>query len=266
MHPIVRGAGAVLDRALTVAPRRAALAVVGWHEVAKTAAFLATPFDDFRRHLDAIAASGYPVLGFDDALSRLRSGALDGPAVVLTFDDGYAGVAELAWPELVSRGWPATLYVCSGKLSAGASYSWDPEGARLLTASDVVDVARAGLDIGSHSVTHRWLPHLGLDELDVELRDSKAALESLLGRTVTGFAYPMGGWTPPIARRVAAAGYSYAVTVDRGREARSGVAAAYAVRRAFAPDDVTDFARVLSGAYTFLRPLDRYRTRNGPAF
>src|SRR3712207_6816361 len=100
MHPIVRGLGAVLDGGLTRVPARPSLAVVGWHEVAKTAAFLATPFDDFRRHLDAVEATGHPVLPFDTALARLRDGTLDSPAVVLTFDDGYAGVAELAWPEL----------------------------------------------------------------------------------------------------------------------------------------------------------------------
>jgi hypothetical protein len=61
MHPIVRGAGAVLDRVLSVSPRRPALAVVGWHEVAKSAAFLSTPYDDLLRHIEAIASKGYTV-------------------------------------------------------------------------------------------------------------------------------------------------------------------------------------------------------------
>jgi peptidoglycan/xylan/chitin deacetylase (PgdA/CDA1 family) len=265
MHPLVRGVGGVVNGALStgrMVAERASVAFVGWHDVTPGARFLATPFDDFRRHLDVIAATGRPVLAFDDAIDRLRDGRLAGPAVVLTFDDGYAGVAELAWPELVARGWPATLYVCPGKLAPGSTFPWDAEPARLLTASEVVDVAAQGLDIGSHTMTHRWLPSLPRHEVDAELRDSKAALDALLGRPVTGLAYPMGGWTPAVARAAEAAGYRYAVTVDRGRERRAD--RPYAVRRAFAPDGARDFERVLAGAYTFLRPLDRHRTRNGP--
>jgi peptidoglycan/xylan/chitin deacetylase (PgdA/CDA1 family) len=267
VNPIVRGVGGVLHGAIStgrVVLQRPSLAVVGWHDVTPRARFLATPFDDFRRHLDVIAATGYPVLAFDDALDRLRDERLVGPAVVLTFDDGYAGVAEHAWPELVARGWPATLYVCSGKLAAGATFPWDVEPAPLMTAAEVVAAARSGLDIGSHTVSHRWLPGLPPAEVETELRESKASLETLLGRPVTGLAYPMGGWTPAVAQAADAAGYRYAVTVDRGRERRAG--RPVAVRRAFAPDDARDFARVLEGAYTFLRPLDRRRARHGPAF
>lgn len=266
MHAIVRGVGGVIHGALStgrIRPDRPSLAVVGWHDVTPKARFLATPFDDFRRHLDVIEATGYPVLAVDDALDRLRAGRLVGPAVVLTFDDGYAGVAEHAWPELVARGWPATLYVCSGKLAPGATFPWDREPAPLLTAAEVADVARAGLGIGSHTVSHRWLPGLSPDEVERELRESKASLETVVAKPVTGLAYPMGGWTPAIARAAETAGYRYAVTVDRGRERRAD--RPYAVRRAFAPDHAKDFEWVLSGAYTFLRPLDRHRARNGPA-
>jgi peptidoglycan/xylan/chitin deacetylase (PgdA/CDA1 family) len=266
MHPIVRGVGGVIHGALStgrVMLKHPSLAVVGWHDVTPNARFLATPFDDFRRHLDVVEATGYPVLAMDDALDRLRDGRLVGPAVVLTFDDGYAGVAEHAWPELLARGWPATLYACSGKLASGSAFPWDLERAPLLTAAEVAAVAREGLGIGSHTVSHRWLPGLAPDEVESELRDSKAALETLLGQPVTGLAYPMGGWTPAIARAARTAGYRYAVTVDRGRERRAD--RPYAVRRAFAPDHARDFERVLEGAYTFLRPLDRHRARNGPA-
>jgi peptidoglycan/xylan/chitin deacetylase (PgdA/CDA1 family) len=267
MNPIVRGMGGVIHGALSTGRamlKHPSLAVVGWHDVTPGPRFLATPFDDFRRHLDVIEATGYPVLAFDDALDRLRDGRLAGPAVVLTFDDGYAGVVEHAWPELVARGWPATLYVCSGKLAAGATFPWDGEPAPVLTAAEVVAAAGTGLDIGSHTVDHRWLPGLPPAAIETELRESKAALEALLAKPVTGLAYPMGGWTPAIARAAEAAGYRYAVTVDRGRERRAN--RPYAVRRAFAPDHARDFEWTLEGAYTFLRPLDRRRARTAPAF
>lgn len=262
MHPAVVAAGRAATVALRARDRalgpRGGLTLVGWHAIAKDGDGLVTTFDDFRRHLDAIAAWG-PVV-------PLGTPPGDGRAVALTFDDGYAGVAELAWPELKSRGWPATLFAVSGYLDGGKTFPWDDPSAataRLLTATELKDVADDGLAIGSHTVTHRWLPHLDAATVRAECRDSKVALEDLLQRTVTAFAYPMGGWNAPVRHAVAATGYDLAVTVDRGRNtARTD---RYALRRAFAPPSTDDLTRILDGAYTFLRPLDAWRTRNGPA-
>jgi peptidoglycan/xylan/chitin deacetylase (PgdA/CDA1 family) len=270
MHPAVAAAGRAAHVALGARDRalgpRAGLTLVGWHAVAKAGSGLRTTFDEFRRHLDAIAAYG-TVVGLDAGVTALTTQALPPRAVALTFDDGYAGVAELAWPELKARGWPATLFAVSGYLDRGKTFPWDDpaaETARLLTADELAAVARDGLDVGSHTVSHRWLPHLPAAEVAAEVRESKAALEALLGKPVTSFAYPMGGWDAAVRDAVAAAGYDLAVTVDRGRNIRR--TDRYALRRAFAPPDAGDLARILSGAYTFLRPLDSWRTRNGPAW
>jgi len=270
VNPAVVAAGratsAVLAARDRVAGPRGGLLLLGWHAVDKTGSGLVTTFDELRRHLDAIGDWG-TVVRLDQGISGLRDGSLPPRAVVLTFDDGYAGVAELAWPELKSRGWPATLFAVSGYLDGGRTFPWDDPSAasaRLLTAAELRAVADDGLDIGSHTVTHRWLPHLDAAAVGAELRDSKAALEDLLQRSVTTFAYPMGGWDARIRHAVVAAGYDAAVTVDRGRNtARTDV---YALRRAFAPPDAADVTRILGGAYTFLRPLDSWRTRNGPAW
>lgn len=270
MHPAVTAAGRLADAALAARDRalgpRRGLLLVGWHAIAHAGDGLVTPFDGFRRHLDAIGAWG-TVVGLADGLAALRGGTLAPRAVALTFDDGYAGVAELAWPELKARGWPATLFAVSGYLDGGRTFPWDDPSAasaRLLTADELRAVAADGLDVGSHTVTHRWLPHLDAATVAAEVRDSKAALAEVLGRPVTSFAYPMGGWNAAVRDAVAAAGYECAVTVDRGRNtARTD---RYALRRAFAPPDPADVRRILNGAYTFLRPLDSWRTRNGPAW
>jgi peptidoglycan/xylan/chitin deacetylase (PgdA/CDA1 family) len=263
MNPAVTVVGRAAQAALRARDRalgpRAGLTLVGWHAIAKTGDGLVTPFDEFRRHLDAIAAWGAPVVPLDAPVGDR--------AVALTFDDGYAGVAELAWPELKERGWPATLFAVSGYLDGGRTFPWDDPSAasaRLLTAGELRDVAADGLDIGSHTVTHRWLPHLDAATVRAECRDSKAALEDLLQRPVTSFAYPMGGWDARVRLAVVDAGYARAVTVDRGRNTPR--TDPYALRRAFAPPSPGDLTRIMDGAYTFLRPLDAWRTRNGPAW
>ena len=101
VNPAVRAAGQVVAATLGARDRalgpRPGVTLVGWHAVANDGDGLVTTFDQFRGHLDTIGTYGTVV-------------ALDEPnpppnAVALTFDDGYAGVAELAWPELKARGW-----------------------------------------------------------------------------------------------------------------------------------------------------------------
>jgi len=244
------------------------LTMIGWHRVdGRQSRGLSTGVDDFCRHLDALEAWGAVVLPLDEAVAGLRNGTLPARAVVLTFDDGYASVLETAWPRLRERGMPATLFVVTDCLVREVQFAWDLHEAphqrlRLATADELVEAATDGLDLGSHTVSHAWLPGLAGAELDRELADSRAALEQLLERPVTSIAYPTGGWRPTTRDRAAAAGYSIGITVDRGRNTTR--THPLSLRRTFAPSDPADLVRVLDGAYTFLRPLDTLRNRRGP--
>jgi len=248
--------------------RQHRLTLVGWHRIDDGPGGLSTSFDDFRRHLDALDAWGARVLPLDDAVRLLAKDELPERAVALTFDDGYASVLELAWPELRSRGLPATLFAVSGYLDGGRRLPWDrhhPAGDRSVELADrdlVRAAAATGLAVGSHTVTHRWLPALSPQEAARELRDSKAALEELLDREVSALAYPMGGWSPALREAAGAAGYQIGITVERGR---NGVGHdPLALRRAFAFDRADDFRRQLEGAFTWMRPVERWRTGRGP--
>jgi peptidoglycan/xylan/chitin deacetylase (PgdA/CDA1 family) len=270
MRPAVRRAAALLRppvqaiRSMEVAPR---LTIIGWHRIDSLPDGLSTPVDVFHRQLDALEQWGATVLGLDDAVRRCRAGSLPPRAVALTFDDGYASVIETAWPSLSERHLPATLFAVSGYLDGDRQFPWDQatagDHARLSTADELRDAARQGLDIGSHTATHPWLPRLGAAELERELVDSRAALEDVTGRPVTSIAYPTGGWDAAVRAAAAEAGYDVGVTCDRGRN--SARHDRLALRRAFAPDTVRDFDLLLDGAYTWLRPFDRWRTREGAA-
>jgi peptidoglycan/xylan/chitin deacetylase (PgdA/CDA1 family) len=266
----VRAAAALLRPASMVGRhlrRAAGLTVVGWHRVDDSGDPLSTPVDDFRRHLDGLAAWGAVVLPLDEAVAGLEAGTLPDRAVALTFDDGYASVVETAWPLLGARGLSATLFVVTGYLAGGLRFGWDhdrPEhdGLRLVTAAELVAAAADGLDVGSHTVSHPWLPRLSARELSRELMESKAALETLLGRAVTSVAYPTGGWDPAVRRAAGEAGYSIGITVDRG--VNTSRTPRLSLRRAFVPHDPRDLRLLLDGAYTVLRPLDTWRRRTPP--
>lgn len=243
------------------------LTMLGWHRLGGSKDGLTTTFDDFRRHLDVLEEWGAVVLPLEEAHRRLAAGDLPERAVVLTFDDGYASIVEQAWPELCHRGMPATLYAVSGFAHADQRFPWDAhscdaELTRLVSAAELRDVSDTGLDIGSHTVTHRWLPGLSAGQVAEEVTASRSALEDLLQRPVLSFAYPMGGWNAQIRAAVQRAGYTTAVTTERGRNRRSQNPLTY--RRPFAFHRSDDVRRQLDGAYTWMRPIERTRRGRAP--
>ena len=272
MNPAVRLLGRLM-RPVASASRavrtQAGLTIIGWHRIDGLSDGLSTGLDDFQRHLDEIEDWGATVLPLGEAVAGLEAGTLPERALALTFDDGYASVLETAWPLLCQRNMPATSFVVSGAWDGERRYPWDlleaeHDRLRLSRPDELVDAARSGLDIGSHSVSHPWLPRLTDDELKRELVDSRQAVSELIGRPVTSFAYPTGGWNRTVREATQAAGYSVGITVDRGLN--TSRIHQLSLRRSFAPPAASDLRLVLEGGYSVLRPLDSVRGRQGPAW
>ncbi|WP_251093443.1 polysaccharide deacetylase family protein [Streptomyces sp. Caat 7-52] len=146
--------------------------------------------------------------------ARVRGAGRD--LVGLTFDDGYADFLANALPLLRRWECTATLFVLPGRF--GGDNAWDPLGPRkpLLTADGIRRVAAAGVEIGSHGLTHVDLTRADDALLEAETVGSRAVLEELTGAPVTGFCYPYGTVDRRAVEAVRAAGYRYACAVDPG--------------------------------------------------
>ena len=72
----------------------------------------------------------------------------------------------------------ATLFVIAEDLA-------DPEKRAL-----IVEAAAQGHEIASHTITHRHLTALAPGDRSKELRDSREALEQVVGKRITGFRAP----------------------------------------------------------------------------
>ena len=86
---------------------------------------------------------------------------------------------------------------------------------RALTAAELGELASsAWVEIGSHTVTHPILTYLPISDQRAEIQQSKADLEALIHRPVTGFSYPNGALTAQTQTLVRDAGYAYACTSE----------------------------------------------------
>jgi peptidoglycan/xylan/chitin deacetylase (PgdA/CDA1 family) len=174
----------------------------------------------FARQMAFLANTGCSVLDLDSALACLRGERpLPRRAVVLTFDDAYAGFIEHALPALRRHGFPATVYAISGWL--GRSMAWSqPQPGRaeppLMTAAQLRGIRAAGIIVGSHGATHTKLGELSPDAQRRELADSRAALQDVLGEAVEHLCYPFGSFDRSAVDLAAETGYRSATTCLRG--------------------------------------------------
>ena len=80
-------------------------------------------------------------------------------------------------------------------------------------------MAAAGIEFGSHTVTHPILSRVTPTQLAHELGYSKSRIESELGRPVDVIAYPVGreeGFDDAVRKAVAEAGYKLGVSYVQG--------------------------------------------------
>lgn len=172
----------------------------------------------FQQQMQWLKRLHCPVISMDRAVAGLRGEQpLPPRAMVMTFDDGYENFYEYALPVLQEYQFPALVYVVSGSLGEMAAWL-EPAGlppTRLMSAARVRELRRAGIYIGSHTVTHPRLSELPANEVRRELKDSKQALEDVLGEPVNHLCYPYGSHKLETMHAAAESGYLTATTCVR---------------------------------------------------
>jgi peptidoglycan/xylan/chitin deacetylase (PgdA/CDA1 family) len=168
----------------------------------------------FEAQLAALQRWGYQTISLADWTAHRAGGALPRRPIVLTFDDGYRSVQDVAWPILARYGFRATVFVVAGLL--GETNRWDAEIQEpLLNAVEVGALHALGMPIGSHTVSHRALRGLTDTEVLAEFTESRMMLERLTGAPVRAVCYPYGQQDARIRALARAAGYEAGVVWAR---------------------------------------------------
>ena len=167
----------------------------------------------FARALEALQRLTPRALELTEVGARLRSGAgFPARAVVLTFDDGYRSVYDVAFPLLLRYGFSATVFLTVGRGGTGADDRLPSMNGRpMLSWGEIRAMHRAGVTFGAHTLTHPDLTRLPLHRAQEEIWESKARIEDALGAAVTSFAYPFGA-ADRQSRRVVAERFECACT------------------------------------------------------
>lgn len=183
--------------------------ILGYHEVGEYQSGSHVPTvspGTFRRQLTLLTRFRVRVLSLQEAVERLEhDGRFPRGSVAITFDDGYVGVHAHAWQELKRCRFPAAVFVVPGDVGRPGFLTWD----------QVREMSRDGITIGCHTMNERYLPTLNPKHFHEEIIAAKQVLEEQIGRPVTFFSYPSGGFTPDIQAIVKQAGYRAALTTNR---------------------------------------------------
>lgn len=143
---------------------------------------------------------------------------LEKKRVLLTFDDGYDDLFTHLLPLVIEHRLTPVIFLVADRI--GGTNVWDQRSGlrarNLLTWPQIREMQRYGIEFGSHTLTHPFLPEVSDEQLRCEVGESKRRLEDELGVEVASFAYPYGGVDRRVRAAVGEAGYKVAFTTLPG--------------------------------------------------
>ncbi|MEA3548049.1 MAG: polysaccharide deacetylase family protein [Thermodesulfobacteriota bacterium] len=170
---------------------------------------------DFERQMKFLKDNAYTVITLDDLFDFLEyREALPRKAVVITIDDGWQGVYDIAYPVLKKYNFPATLFVYTDLISGSR---------KTLDWNQVAELDKNGIDIQCHTISHRNLNKIKgnesfqnyVREIEREISESTRIIKKKIGKDVKYLAYPYGDTNNLVIAFLKKNGFRGAFTVKR---------------------------------------------------
>lgn len=261
--------------------RNLKIPILMYHSIAKDVDESAFPYyrtvttpQTFETHMALLRETGCEVLTLSEAI-RLLQGMpgqslrrpplapellksplppnLSRRPVVVTFDDGFRDFYTTAFPILERFGLRATVFLTSGYIDKTFR-----TGRECLRTQDIRELARDGVEFGSHTVNHPQLRELSKAAIVHELAASKQVIENIIGSDVALFSYPYRfpeedtEFTRTLGSLLTEQGYSAGVTTVIGLSSSSDNPLFLRRLPVNEVDDRRLFRAKLEGAYDWL--------------
>ena len=171
----------------------------------------------FEQQLRSLKRRGYSTITFEQYQLFLNGEfTLPRKPIILSFDDGYEDNYTCAFPLLEKHGFSAAVFLVTD--SARRTNFWDEEEPQvpLMNKMQINEMSRAGIEFGSHTVTHPDLAHCSPEKMRNEFVDSKQTIEQWTGKAIISCAYPYGSVNKSIKATAAEAGYTFGIATNSG--------------------------------------------------
>lgn len=174
------------------------------------------PRKTFEGQMRYLSDNGYHVITAQELVAFLeyRQG-LPKKSVLITMDDGYRSVYNIAYPILKEFGYTATLFIYTDFVGVSKmAITWD----------QLKEMKADGFMIGSHTIAHSDLTRAQegepesefLARIKKELYGSKKIIDQKLAQNTFFLAYPFGYYDQRSMQVAKKAGYKVAMSVKRG--------------------------------------------------
>jgi peptidoglycan/xylan/chitin deacetylase (PgdA/CDA1 family) len=191
--------------------------ILCYHRFAEScSASFCTPAAVFEEQMRYLKENGYRVISlpeFQEFITYRRS--IPAKSVIITLDDGYSSIYEIAYPILKKYGFTATLFIYTNFIgNSRSAMTWD----------ELRQMKADGFEVGSHSLSHCDLTRKREGESDQaffervreELVVSKQIIDQKLGQDTTYLAFPYGAYDPAVLALCQEAGYKLGFSVKNG--------------------------------------------------
>jgi len=152
----------------------------------------------FEDQLKLLHNWGYTTISTTMLVNAIQQGVdLPPRPIIITFDDNNEDNYTIAFSIMKKYGFTGVLYVPYNYIGT-AGY---------MTVDQIKEMAAAGWEVGSHSISHADLTTLDPYRQRYEIVDSRTLLETTLGLPILTIAYPFGINDPGVVDYAHFAGY-----------------------------------------------------------
>ncbi len=153
---------------------------------------------NFERQMRFLREQSFNVVPLGKILSYLENKeTIPAKTVAITFDDGYRDTYTNAFPIMKRYNIPATIFLAASFIGQQRPFPWlvpihqvSPDARYPLNWEQVRELRAEGIDMGSHTFTHCFLPGMNKGRIFHEIKKSQDCIKKNLDEDTNLFALP----------------------------------------------------------------------------